>query len=69
MERRRTGRSRRKLHRWEIKLRNIAIPALLTAVSMMVILIALDYFHFDLAYGRPLAMRRSNRISMLPETN
>ncbi len=51
MERRRTGRSRRKLHRWEIKLRNIAIPALLTAVSMMVILIALDYFHFDLAYG------------------
>jgi hypothetical protein len=36
---------------WEIKLRNVAVPAILTAISMMIILIALDYFHFDLAYG------------------
>lgn len=50
----RSGQAKRRRHKpryWEIRLRNIAVPAILTAISMMIILIALDYFHFDLAYG------------------
>lgn len=36
---------------WKVKLRNVIVPSVLTAVSMIIILVTLKYFHFDLTYG------------------